>query len=47
MKIKSKVNYKCGSKEEKAYQYKDEYQNKKAKNYVHGYDDHETIGTTR
>ena len=46
MKIKSKVNYKCGSKEEKAYQYKD-YQNKKAKNYVHGYDDHETIGTTR
>lgn len=44
MKIKSKV-YKCGSKE-KAYQYK-EYQNKKAKNYIHGYDDHETIGTTR
>lgn len=50
MKIKSKIIYKCEcNKEEKAYQYKNEYQNSKANKYkyVHGYDDHETIGTTR
>lgn len=47
MKIKSKINYKCECNKEKAYQYKEHYQNSKAKKYIHGYDDHETIGTTR
>ena len=38
--------FKCLTTNDKKYSYKDNYINEKSKRY-HGYDDHETIGTSR